>query len=214
MDSKTSLWYAVYVHGETPWDSGRPDPELVSLVDSGLLKGKRALDVGSGTGTNVVYLSEKGFDAMGIDISNVAINIAVKKAKGSNVNPRFFVADVLDLSFLKGKFDLVFDRGCFHHQKRGNWPNYATQISSKLKKGGYLLLLAICDRDRLVSGPNKVSHDDIVNTFSKDFNIPKIDDKELDDNIRPLAYVALMRKNDLFHICAAGFVLVCFFYDP
>jgi 2-polyprenyl-3-methyl-5-hydroxy-6-metoxy-1,4-benzoquinol methylase len=41
------------------------------------VKAGRALDIGCGTGTNVLYLAEKGFDVCGVDISKVAIRKAV-----------------------------------------------------------------------------------------------------------------------------------------
>lgn len=194
MNLKLIHWNAVYRKGDIPWDSNRPDPELVSLVNSGLIKGKKALEVGCGTGTNVIYLSKKGFDAVGVDISQVAVIMADEKAAENNVRPRLYAADVLDLSFLKEKFDLVFDRGCFHHLATEDRQVYVKQVSSKLKKGGYLLLLTICDKDKSVHGPNKVSYEDITKNFSKDFNILKIEEKRLDDQIGPLAYTTLMMK--------------------
>jgi 2-polyprenyl-3-methyl-5-hydroxy-6-metoxy-1,4-benzoquinol methylase len=64
-------WDEAYRHplGQLPWELGRPRPHLVELVESGIIKSGKALDVCCGAGTNTVYLATKGFIATGIDIS-------------------------------------------------------------------------------------------------------------------------------------------------
>ena len=69
-------WDQHYAAGETPWDTGNPDPELVRLVESGRVPRGRALDVGCGTGTNARYLASKGCEVVGVDVSRVAIEQA------------------------------------------------------------------------------------------------------------------------------------------
>jgi uncharacterized protein (DUF111 family) len=52
----------------------------MELVQGGRVRVGRVLDIGCGTGTNVLYLAEKGFDVSGVDISKVAIRRAAAKA--------------------------------------------------------------------------------------------------------------------------------------
>ncbi len=39
--------------GQAPWDTGRPQPDIVTLAETGLVRGS-VLDVGCGTGENVL----------------------------------------------------------------------------------------------------------------------------------------------------------------
>ena len=105
---------ARYREGSAPWDIGKPDFNLLQIVKTFPIASCKALDVGCGTGDNVIWLSQQGFQVVGIDSSDIAIERAKKKAAAASVTCTF---DVLD--FLKGQvrgapFGFAFDRGCFH----------------------------------------------------------------------------------------------------
>src|SRR5689334_11367030 len=85
-----------YKRGETPWDSGIPDAELLRVLDSGQLKGKTLLEIGCGTGTNAIELVRRGFEVVAVDVVAQAIDAAVKKAAAANAKIDFRVADVLN----------------------------------------------------------------------------------------------------------------------
>ncbi len=76
--------------GFTPWESTLPLRELVEAVESGRVRPCRALDVGCGTGTCVVWLAERGFVAHGVDISRVALRKAEARAAATGLVCQFF----------------------------------------------------------------------------------------------------------------------------
>ena len=51
---------------QAPWDTGRPQPAIVKLAEAGQIRGS-VLDVGCGTGENVLYLAAKGHETWGLD---------------------------------------------------------------------------------------------------------------------------------------------------
>lgn len=67
---------------------------------------KSILDVGCGTGEHSICFAEKGYDVVGIDLSDVMINQAKRKVKGRSLPVEFFVQDMRKFS-LKKKFDAV-----------------------------------------------------------------------------------------------------------
>ena len=75
---------------------------------------KKALDVGCGTGTTAFTLAELGLNVTGIDISETAIELARNLAQEQKLNIRFQVQDLLLLSELQEKFDLIYDSHCLH----------------------------------------------------------------------------------------------------
>ncbi len=107
----------MYLVGKMPWDTGVVPPELVDLVEGPeALPAGRALDLGCGTGTNVVYLARHGWDATGVDYTPRAISRARRKASEAGVSPKLVVGDVTRLRELgvgEG-FSLLIDLGCFH----------------------------------------------------------------------------------------------------
>ena len=96
---KKGVYDLLYRFG-APWD-GPPRADLVRLVESGAvtparLAPGRAIDLGCGTGANVRYLAEHGFDVIGVDYSRVALGIARKRAAdaGTAASARFVEGDV------------------------------------------------------------------------------------------------------------------------
>lgn len=67
----------------------------------GDVSGKRLLDVGCGTGVFVDLATKEGFEAIGVDISNYAIDVARRTKEGS-----FFVKDFWELDY-KEYFDVI-----------------------------------------------------------------------------------------------------------
>ena len=108
------FWETRYQEGNLPWDSGEVDEHLAQYVTEAPAPGSRALDVGCGTGTNTIWLQRLGFDAVGVDLSPKAIEMA-NAAKGeSGVECNFRLGDMILGFDVREKFDFMFDRGCFH----------------------------------------------------------------------------------------------------
>jgi SAM-dependent methyltransferase len=97
------------------WDKGI-GPELVELVESGRITREslapgRAIDLGCGTGANILFLAERGFQGLGVDFSPVAVTKArqAAEARGLSDRARFVVADLTAPSIdgADGPYDLV-----------------------------------------------------------------------------------------------------------
>lgn len=129
-----------------PWETGKPDEQLVELVGSGIIrKGAKVIDLGCGLGTQTVYLAEKGFDAIGIDISETAVKKAKKRAEDTGVNANFVAGDVTNMPFEDEQFDFVYDRGCLHHLLPEKRDLYASEIKRITSPGGLFSLLVFAD---------------------------------------------------------------------
>jgi len=48
-----------YKSGDTPWDIGRPDFNLVEIVTQKPILSCKALDIGCGTGDNAIWLARR-----------------------------------------------------------------------------------------------------------------------------------------------------------
>jgi len=81
---------------------------LVEMIESHAIAPGRTLELGSGTGTNAIYLVQRGFDVVGVDISPLAVEQARAKAHGCC---RFETIDFLNEVPPGGPFQFVFDRG-------------------------------------------------------------------------------------------------------
>jgi SAM-dependent methyltransferase len=105
------LFYEIiYRYFRAPWDMG-PRKDLVALVESGRLQPGRAIDLGSGTASNAIFLAQHGFDVTGVDFVPEAIERGRADAKAAGVEVDFFVDDLTDLRHASGTFDLLVDYG-------------------------------------------------------------------------------------------------------
>jgi hypothetical protein len=79
-----------------PWSRVQPHPLLVEWArDRGLTgAGRRAVVVGCGLGADAEYLARLGFNTVGFDISETAIELTEHRFPGSPV--RYVAADLLD----------------------------------------------------------------------------------------------------------------------
>lgn len=133
------LYDVIYKHFKAPWDSG-PRRKLVELVEMGDIKPGRALDLGCGTGSNAIYLAENGFDAVGIDFSEPAVEIAKKRASEKGVTVQFYRDDLTNLSRDYGKFDLLIDYGTFDDLPIREREKYLENILPLAEDGAQYLL--------------------------------------------------------------------------
>jgi len=111
-----------YKEGSAPWDIGRPDFNLIQTVTTLPVHPCRAMEIGCGTGDNAIWLSQKGFDVVGVDAAGIAIERASEKAANASVSCAFFVQDFLKSHIEGASFGFAFDRGCFHVGAAENSP--------------------------------------------------------------------------------------------
>ncbi len=135
-------WNESYASGQLPWDTGEPEPLLVEFVASGAVTPSPSLEVGAGTGTNAIWMTERGFDVLGVDVSPLAVERAQAKMEGRALTCRFAARDFLAAPPPDGPFQFVFDRGCFHvFDEPGERQRFAAQVAAALAPGGLWLSL-------------------------------------------------------------------------
>jgi ubiquinone/menaquinone biosynthesis C-methylase UbiE len=119
-----------------PWDSGITPPELYSYIETH--PPGRAIDLGCGTGTNVLTLAQNGWQVTGVDFVPRAVALAKRKLKHAHLSANLRVRDVTRLDGIAGPFDLALDIGCFHSLP--DKAAYLDELDRLLAPGGCWLL--------------------------------------------------------------------------
>ncbi|TDV50881.1 class I SAM-dependent methyltransferase [Actinophytocola oryzae] len=122
-----------------PFFVDKPDENLVSYLDRGLLTPGRALDLGCGPGRNTLYLAANGFSVDGVDLSATALEWAGERAAETGADVRFRQGDAFELD-LGGPYDLIYDAGCFHHLAPHRRVSYLSLVDRYLGVGGHLVV--------------------------------------------------------------------------
>lgn len=174
---KAKSWDNWYAGEAPPWEIEKPQPVFMELAAQGRLSG-RVLDVGCGSGENVLLAAEHGADALGIDISPTAINLAVEKSSERQIGARFEVGDALRLDRLNAMFEVAIDSGMFQTFDADERSLYASSLANVVVPGGVLYVTCVSDREPgeagRDSGPRRVSEDDIRTTFTRGWVIEEL----------------------------------------
>ncbi len=170
--------------GQAPWDTGRPQPAIIKLAEAGQIRGS-VLDVGCGTGENLLYLAARGHQAWGLDFVPLAIQRAKTKAAQRKVDAHFIVGNALELKNLGQQFDTVIDCGLFHTFADEERPLFVTGLGEVLRPGGLLHTLCFSDEEPGTEGPRRISQQEIRDAFHGGWKVQQIEAIRFDAISRP-----------------------------
>ena len=159
--------------GFPSWDTGRPQPAIVRLVDAGLITG-RVLDLGCGTGDNALFLTERGLSVTGVDSAPSALRAARTKARARGISVSFAMLDVLELARLAERFDTAIDSGLLHVFSDEDRQRLIAGLHAVLVPGALYHLLCFSEHATL-PGPRRLTQAEIRATFERGWEVEAIE---------------------------------------
>ena len=121
-----------YITGETPWELNRADGNMIGVIDAHNISNGKALDIGCGSGDNIIWLVQQGFTVTGCDTSSTAIEQAQYKTTKAGIHCSLYTKDFLTDQLPNGPFDFIFDRGCFHSIAEHDRSAFASKCAQSL----------------------------------------------------------------------------------
>jgi 2-polyprenyl-3-methyl-5-hydroxy-6-metoxy-1,4-benzoquinol methylase len=168
-----------------PWFYADLDPDLAQALDRlGITEG-RALDLGTGPGTQAIALAKRGLDVTATDLSPAAVARAEERAATEGAHVSFLQDDIL-ASRLETRFDVVFDRGCFHVIDPEQRPAYATQLHALVEPLGHFFLKTFSAKQPGTQGPHRFAAEDIRVVFEPFFDVASIVESVFQGTLDPL----------------------------
>lgn len=134
------LRYNLMYLGTPPWDTGISPPELIQYIRDN--PPGRVIDLGCGTGTNLVTLARAGWQVTGVDFIPSAALKARKRLWDERLKGEVRTGDLTRLDIVRGKYDLVLDIGCYHGLSPEGRAAYKSNLGPILTTNGKLLLYA------------------------------------------------------------------------
>jgi SAM-dependent methyltransferase len=113
------------------------------LTERGLPPGARVLELGCGTGNNLRFLAEEGFEAHGLDSSRSAIELAGKQLASWGLEAELQVAELTELPYPDSYFDLVVDRAAVVHNDYHDVVTATGEARRVLKSGGHIVSIGL-----------------------------------------------------------------------
>lgn len=150
------------LYDEVLWSDMPYNNEMDKFVS--YLNGKDVLDIGCAMGSFTKYISDKGLNVDGIDISSKMIDIARKKVP--NVN--FQVMDMLNLTIDKMYDGIMFINSTIHIEKK-YMVDLFKNVSKLLKNDGVIFIILLeGDGEMYVEEPLEPSIKEFVNFCTKE----------------------------------------------
>lgn len=137
-------WETVYKKPlqDIPWEISHPPEILKHLVNTQEVQPTQTLDIGCGTGNYSMYLGTQGFQVVGVDFVDSALEEANKKNIAANLHNVFLSLDVRELTkTLKTTFGFILEYSLLHHIAEEDIKDYVAQYSTLLKQNGKLLVV-------------------------------------------------------------------------
>lgn len=120
---------------------GEPCPGLIKFFAGNPERGK-VLDLGCGQGRDALALARLGYEATGVDISQVGIRQMMRDARELNVHVECIVADIYGYP-IDASFDFVLLDSMLHFYKRDREKevSFVQRIMSEMRVGATLCIL-------------------------------------------------------------------------
>ena len=120
-----------YRYEESPW--------MKQAIGFDGYQGKRLLEVGFGTGTDLLQFARGGALVTGVDITPRSIEIARRRFEVYSQPGEFAIGDAEGLSFPDLSFDVVYSFGVLHHTP--GTEGAVREIHRVLKPGGRAIVM-------------------------------------------------------------------------
>jgi SAM-dependent methyltransferase len=153
-----------------PWDVGQPQPALTDLIEEFPPFGP-ILDLGCGTGDLCLFLAERGFPVIGIDLAEAAITSARSKASTATepaVRERmdFRVGDALRFDTIPDVVRTIMDSGFFHLFGAEDRHAFVEHLADKLPVGGRYYVLGFAFQAPVANAPREVRAEELRALFA------------------------------------------------
>jgi tellurite methyltransferase len=157
---------------QTRWDrqyalsSGADQPSsfLRQILDSDAWDIPRglALDIAAGTGRNAIFLAERGFRVVAIDISSIALDEGRRRAEKKSLAISWQQADLEQIELPQAAYDLIVN---FNYLQRSLFP----QIRKALKINGRLIFETYLIDQQAIGHPKNLAyllhHNELLEQF-------------------------------------------------
>jgi ubiquinone/menaquinone biosynthesis C-methylase UbiE len=101
--------------------------------------GKRLLEVGCGTGTDLLQFARGGSRVVGVDLTPRSIEITRQRFRVYDLDGEFAIGDAENLAFPDNSFDVVYSFGVIHHTP--DTRRAVSEFHRVLKPGGRAIVM-------------------------------------------------------------------------
>lgn len=183
-----NIWDKFWI--ESANDFEFPSDEIINLANkikvfeynrSNYKRRYKFLELGCGSGRDLLYLASNGYDVTGIDISSVAFKKLMLKARDNFVQPRVIIGDMFDCDncFDYESFDIIFSVNTLNHFKKEDLIKLLGKVYKIMRKKGIFLFTLASE----IKEDNKISKKVTNNNYSENIFHEHYDREQIVDSV-------------------------------
>lgn len=185
--------YRLTLASERPWETEQADADLLAALDRAVEGPGAVLEIGAGLGTLALAAARRGHRVIATDVAEAALAQASARAGAESV---IWIEDDITRTRLRGRFDVILDRGCLHLLDELGAERYAGAVARLARPGGALILKTISD----ASVPGITAYDEqrVRARFGAAFALESMSGSELagPQGARSASLFVLRRRRD------------------
>jgi SAM-dependent methyltransferase len=146
--ANSGVWQRLYAQGKN--DLRYPNDVLVRLGARLLRKDhdRKILDLGFGTGANLVHFASQGFEMHGVEISAHALARAQERLGIAGLSADLRLIEVGQrLPYPDGFFDVVYSWQMLYYNSREGWKSTISELERVARRGGLVMLATAAPGD-------------------------------------------------------------------
>jgi len=185
---------------QTRWDrqygvstgTDQPSSFLREILDSGAWEIPRgsALDVAAGTGSNAIFLAERDFRVVAIDISSIALDEARRRAEKKCLSISWQQADLEQIELPQAAYDVIVN---LNYLQRSLFP----LIRKALKINGWVIFETYLIDQQTVGHPKNpaylLHHNELLEQFG-DFRVLHYHEGKFRDTEQPVFRAGILAQ--------------------
>lgn len=149
--AQEKVWDNEYKRSKLLTKENKPQADVVRFVqylrreENLEMEGLKVLDLGSGTGRNSFYFAELGAEAIGLEISKTAVDIAVENAEKAGLDVAYIKQSIGDKFPLDdNSVDIILDVTSSNSLTEEEREVCLSESKRVLKTGGFFFVKALC----------------------------------------------------------------------
>ncbi len=153
------------------WLNSFTYPIIATLINNYLDRNKnlnenniKVLELGFGSGANLLYLAKRGCSVYGIDISDTALEYGNKLFLDNNIKAELKISSFAPLDYEDNTFDLVIDRGALVCADKELYKEAVKEVYRILKPNGEFLLTPYSELNHGTIAINNINDDYVHST--------------------------------------------------
>ena len=196
------------LHSKERFQSKYPSEHVVRFMFTGFSRDPeerrsiKVLDLGSGAGSNTIFLAKEGFGTYATDVSENGLQVTAKRLENEKLTAELKNAGMEKQPFEDNVFDGIISFGVYYYNTEAGYRRAVLEMHRILKKGGLALVFSRTTDDYRFGKGEKIGKNNFIlnkeDTNEKGMPIFFLDRPAIDDVFKYFSEISVEKTETTF----------------